>query len=110
MTHPRWPADPPPAEVLRSPSTRAERVAEQGVAAGGREARLVRLRDGGTATASILLHRPQGRRTYAYLRYKRGGRNHRYYVGEATAATRPEALRRAWKLAQDKGLLSSGID
>lgn len=105
MTHPRWLIDPPPAEVLRSPPTRIERVAEQDAAAGGREARLVRMADGGTATASILLHRPQGRRIYAYLRYKHGGRNYRFYVGEATAPSRPEALRRAWRLVRERGLL-----
>lgn len=110
MKHPRWLDDPPPAEVLRSPPTRNERVAEQDTAAGGREMRLIHLPTGGAATASILLHRPQGRRIYGYLRYKHAGRNHRFYVGEVTAPTRAEALRRGWNLAREKGLVSPEAD
>jgi DNA mismatch endonuclease (patch repair protein) len=110
VTHARWLLDPPSTEVLRSPPTAMERVAEQDAAAGGREARRIRVADGRTATASILLHRRQGRRIYAYLRYKHGGRTHRFYVGEATAPTRAEALCRAWKLVRDKGLLSATRD
>jgi DNA mismatch endonuclease (patch repair protein) len=110
VKHPRWLDNPPPAEVLRSPPTRNERVAEQDTAAGGREVRLIQLLGGDTATASTLLHRPQGRRIYAYLRYKHAGRNHRFYVGEVTARTRAEALRRGWKLAREKGLVSCEAD
>jgi hypothetical protein len=105
VKHPRWLEDPPPADVLRSPPTHEERVAEQDAAAGGREVRLIRLPTGGAATASILLHRPQGRRIYGYLRYKHAGRNHRFYVGEVTAPTRAEALRRGWKPARENGLV-----
>jgi hypothetical protein len=62
------------------------------------------LADGSTATASILLI-PKKRRIYATLRCKHGGRNHRRYVGDATADTRNEALRIAWQKVHKGQLL-----
>lgn len=77
---------------------------EQDDAAGGRHQRQVRLADGGTATASIRL-RPLGLRVYAYLRYAHRGQTITRYVGDVTARTRVEALRRAWGRAHEKDLL-----
>jgi hypothetical protein len=48
---------------------------------------------------------PKGRRVYAYLRYSVGGKTITKYVGDATADSRPAALRKAWRQARDKGLL-----
>jgi len=42
---------------------------------------------------------------YAYLRYSVGGKTVTTYVGDATAETRAEALRKAWRAACGKGLL-----
>jgi DNA mismatch endonuclease (patch repair protein) len=108
--HPRWHPSPPPDDVLRGPSRRSESAAEQDAAAGGREERLIRLADGGTATASVWLHRPAGRRVYAYLRYKHARRNHRFYLGDVSAPTREEALRLAWELAKKKNLLRGSCE
>jgi len=102
---PQWLRDRPPDSVLRSPPTRAEQAAEQDDAAGGRERRQVYHPDGRASTASIYLHRVSGRRVWAYLRFKTGGRTIRRYVGDATAPTREGALRRAWGEAFRKRLL-----
>jgi DNA mismatch endonuclease (patch repair protein) len=87
--------------------TRAQHAAEQDKAAGGRAARAVRLLNGGTATASIRLHRlPKSRRVYAYLRYSVDGKTRTKYAGDATADTRAKALEQAWEQAQDSGLMT----
>jgi DNA mismatch endonuclease (patch repair protein) len=77
------------------------------MAAGGPSARKVRLTDGRTAIGSIRLrHLPKTRRVYAYLRYSRNGQTITRYVGDATANTRGEALKKAWAEARRRGLLS----
>lgn len=48
---------------------------------------------------------PNSRRVYAYLRYSLAGKTITKYVGDATAPTRPEALRKAWKLARERSLI-----
>jgi DNA mismatch endonuclease (patch repair protein) len=94
-----------------APASQAARTAEQDHAAGGRVYRTVWLDDGRRATASIHLEAiKRSRRVYAYLRYKAGGRNYRIYVGDASAETRAEALRRAWGLVQEQGLLGRPPD
>ncbi len=90
-----------------SPSSPKERREEQDRAAGGREWRLVHLPDGSTATASVrLILFKKARRLYAYLHYKAGGRNVTRYIGQATADDRAEALRIAWELAHERGMLT----
>lgn len=87
----------------------SERAAEQDLAAGGREMRLVRLPNGRSARASIELKeftRTPGR-TWAYLRYTVAGKTVAVYVGKVTAPSRAEALARAWSLARTKGLLDA---
>jgi DNA mismatch endonuclease (patch repair protein) len=96
-----------PDEVMSSPTTPAARTMEQDDAAGGRERRRVAMDDGGEATASVVLERfKRTRRVYAYLRFKYRSKNHRIYVGEASAMTRKEALDRAWRLVSEKGLIA----
>ena len=108
MAQARWHAHRPPEAVVRGAASPPLASAEQDAAAGGREQRRVACPDGSIATASIALHMPAGnRRIWAYLRYKSGGRTHRVYVGEATADTRDEALRRAWRLAHERKLLAT---
>jgi hypothetical protein len=103
----RWLTDIPPEHVRESAPTAAGRSAEQNEAAGGHDDRQVVFNDGTTATASISLERfPRARRLYAYLRYKHEGHNYRRYVGDASAQTREEALRIAWRLVREKGLLA----
>lgn len=108
MILPRWSPQPSSAEVWKvPPGTRAEHTAEQDKAAGGRAARMVRLLNGRTATASIRLHRlPKSRRVYAYLRYSVDGHTRTKYAGDATAGTREKSLKRAWSQAHDGGLMT----
>lgn len=105
---PRWEPSPPLPEVWKAPrGTLRDRGAEQDEAAGGRRRRRISLGDGRTATASISLkHMPGSRRVYGYLRYSVGGKTITKYVGDATASTREQALRRAWREAHRKGLLA----
>ncbi len=105
--HPRWADAVPEPSTYKAPPgrTRAEAVAEQDAAAGGRNTRRVALSDGGVALASIELKFLGGRRIYAYLRYMRGGRTVSRYVGDAAGDTRRERLSRAWARAVDLGLL-----
>jgi hypothetical protein len=107
MGHALWRSHRPPADVVKSPPTHAERVAEQNAAAGGQGMRAVTLPDGQTATASIrLLLFEKARRIYAYLHFRTEGRNVTRYIGEATADDRAEALRIAWNKAHRRGLLA----
>jgi hypothetical protein len=108
MAHPRWRSHRPPDSVVRGAGSYRLATLEQDAAAGGHERRLVSCRDGSVATASIALHMPAGsRRVWAYLRYKSGGRTYRTYVGEATADTREEALRHAWRLVRERNLVAT---
>lgn len=92
------------SEIWRAPAgSRKDYAAEQDAAAGGRGRRQLRLPGGGLATGSIRLkHLPKSRRVYAYLRYSSDGKTITQYVGDATAPTRPEALRKAWRLARQR--------
>lgn len=103
----RWAAAPVPPEVWKVPvGSGADYAAEQDEAAGGRARRLVSLPGGGSAMASIRLKcLPHSRRVYAYLRYSLAGKTVTKYVGDATAPTRFEALRKAWKLARKRSLV-----
>lgn len=79
--------------------TSNERAAEQDVAAGGHEARLIRRQDGTTALGSVALRcYSDSRRVYAYLRWSDGsGRTAERYIGDVSDnAERSSALRDAW--------------
>lgn len=100
--HPRWAPERPAPETYRPPAnrSRAEAIAEQDRAAGGRERRKLALTNGGHATASIELKSLGGRRIYAYLRYTVDGRTHCDYIGEAHGRTRFQRLHNAWLKVQ----------
>lgn len=88
----RTPATPDPTSYQAPRGrSRAEAVAEQDTAAGGRARRRV-----GGALASIELKSMGGRRVYAYLRFSAAGRTVNRYVGDAPGGTRAERLRHAW--------------
>lgn len=103
--HPRWKDHvPDPAAWRPRPGlTRAERIAEQDLAAGGRAAREVAVL---RVHASVALRSfSSGRRIYAYLRWSAAGRTRERYVGEVDADTREENLALAWRQVQARGLL-----
>jgi len=78
---------------------------EQDIAADGHERRVIELRDGRTALASISLRvYKKSRRIRAYLRWSERGQTREIYLGEVDGETRGENLRSAWKLAHDQGL------
>jgi DNA mismatch endonuclease, patch repair protein len=106
---PRWASSAPTPDAWKVPRGDAsQRSAEQDDAARGRKHRLVRLADGRSATASVALKQyAKTRRIYAYLRYSDHGKTITIYIGDATAHSREEALRIAWQLAKQKGLLDS---
>jgi hypothetical protein len=103
----RWATAVPRPDVWKVPAgSSADYAAEQDEAAGGRDRRQVRLPGGGSATASIRLKCfPNSRRVYAYLRYSLAGKTVTKYVGDVTAPSRLEALRKAWGLARQKSLV-----
>jgi DNA mismatch endonuclease (patch repair protein) len=106
--HPLWKDRRPPDEAWRPPKgwVRAERIAEQDVAAGGQSARQIRLPRGHRAHASIALRvHPKGRRIYAYLRWSVSGKTYERYVGEVDHGDRLANLTQAWRTAHDAGLL-----
>jgi DNA mismatch endonuclease (patch repair protein) len=107
-THPRW-GEPGPLEPIWKTGARSqsEHAAEQDRAAGGRDNRRVLKSDGSEATASVALkHWSKSRRVYAYLRYWEDGRTAVRYIGDVTLGSRDDALRKAWRLAKEKGLLA----
>lgn len=86
--------------------SRRERAQEQDHAAGGREAREIRLPNGRIGHASVALRVfPTGRRIYAYLRWSTQGKTYECYAGEVDAATREENLCSAWRNVHATGLL-----
>jgi hypothetical protein len=103
----QWAAASVRPEVWRVPAgSGPDYAAEQDAAAGGPSRRQISLPGGGSAVGSIRLKRlPNSRRVYAYLRYSLAGKTITKYVGDATASTRPEALRKAWKLARERNLV-----
>ena len=82
-----------------------QRSAEQDLAAGGRDRRLVRTASGETL-ASVYFRRPSGRRVYGYLRWSDQGRTVERFVCEVDAATRAANLAQAWRTAHQRGLLT----
>jgi DNA mismatch endonuclease, patch repair protein len=95
------------SEILHSDgSSSAEFAAEQDRAAGGRDARKVRLNDGNEALASVRMQMLKGKKSvYAYLRYRAHGETKRHYIGKVVAPTRAEALTIAWRIVREKNLL-----
>lgn len=81
---------------------------EQDNAAGGHDRRVVELRDGRTALASISLRLyKKSRRIRAYLRWSEHGRTRETYLGEVDSETRDENLRSAWRFAHEQGLTAA---
>jgi DNA mismatch endonuclease (patch repair protein) len=85
--------------------SKAQRVAEQDTAAGGRVAREVHFSEGRRGHASIALRVFKGRRIYAYLRWSDGGKTHERYVGEVDRDNRAANLAQAWHAVHEAGLL-----
>lgn len=107
-THPLWKESRAPDIAWKPPAglSRAERVAEQDGAAGGRTAREIRLGAGRRAHASIALRvLRNGRRIYAYLRWSAGGKTYERYVGEVDRDNRAANLAQAWHVAHQARLL-----
>jgi DNA mismatch endonuclease, patch repair protein len=78
---------------------------EQDHAAGGHDRRVIELRDGRTALASISLRLyKKSRRIRAYLRWSEQGRTRETYLGEVDGETREDNLRSAWRFAHEQGL------
>lgn len=78
---------------------------EQDFAAGGLQMRKLLLPDGTVATASIGFLVSRGQSTsYAYLRFKALGENHKRYVGKIRVASRTYMLKDAWAKAHAKPL------
>lgn len=78
---------------------------EQDNAAGGHDRRVIELRDGRTALASISLRLyKKSRRIRAYLRWSEKGRTRETYLGEVDGETREENLRSAWRFAHERRL------
>lgn len=101
-----WKDKPPPERAWRGRQGRTRKaiVAEQDRAAGGREGRYVKRKDGDYALASITLKLlPRTRRIRAYLRWSENGRSPALYVGEVEHPTRAANLEQAWQIAKDRG-------
>ncbi len=106
--HPLWRDRPPDATAWKPAHglSRQERAEEQDRAAGGRDAREIRLPDGHTAHASVALRVfPSSRRIYAYLRWSNRGKTQEYYAGEVDGRTREDNLAQAWQQIHAMGLL-----
>ncbi len=107
-SHPLWKDAKPPDAAWKTPAglSRAERIAEQDSAAGGRDAREVRLHGSRRPHASIALRvPPKGRRVYAYLRWSVSGKTHERYIGEVAQASREANLAEAWRVVSQRRLL-----
>jgi DNA mismatch endonuclease (patch repair protein) len=101
-----WKAAPPPTSAWKA-SSGTSPSREQDIAAGGHERRVIELRDGRTALASISLRvYKKSRRIRAYLRWSDHGLTREAYLGEVDGETREENLRSAWRLAHMQGLTS----
>jgi len=86
--------------------SRQARAAEQDVAAGGREYRLI---PGASkpVLASIYFRRVAGRRVYAYLRWADRGQTSEKFVCEIDRPSRMENLMLAWAKASEEQMLAS---
>lgn len=75
-------------------------------AAGGPQMRKICLPDGSIATASVSVQVfPNGYQQWGYLRFKSGGKNRRFYLGNVSAESQDESLAIGWKLARDKRVI-----
>ena len=97
----RWRAAGPDDSAWRCPAgfSSAERTAEQDLAAGGRENRIIALGDHAVLASVALRRKRDGRRVYAYLRWSDHGRTAERYLGEVSQATRAANLAQAWRMA-----------
>lgn len=99
---------PPLAWKAPSGLTKAQRAAEQDVAAGDELARLIAFSDGRVARASVALRGlRQGRRVYAYLRWSVSGKTSERYVCEVDRMDRRSNLEQAWEVVHNTGMLSA---
>jgi hypothetical protein len=89
-------------DLVRRPRTRHEQAAEQDLAAGGPEQRM--LMHGATKAKGAIYLSRKGDRVVAALFYKAHGRDFRRQVGLVSASSRAEALKQAWDSARRKGL------
>lgn len=89
---------------------RAAAAAEQDRAAGGQHRRLVSLKSGEVARATIEL-RPSARRgeVRAHLRWTEDGRGAGVALGPVTERTRAANLREGWRVARERGLLAPDL-
>jgi DNA mismatch endonuclease, patch repair protein len=97
------------SDILHSSgSSSADFTAEQDQAAGGRDARKVRLKDSSETLASVRLQQQtkKGNYVYAHLRYRAYGETRTRYIGRIKGSTRAEALATAWRIVHDKDLLN----
>ena len=94
-----------PAWRAPSPRSREAAIDEQDRAAGGREARRMKLQSGAKRYASIELKLGH-KQVYAYLRYSNGGKTVNQYVCHVDQSTRFDNLKQAWVVALERDLLT----
>lgn len=101
----RWREAGPDDSAWRCPPglSKAERAAEQDLAANGRQNRIVTFGDQAVLTSVALRRKRDGCRVYAYLRWSEHGRTAERYLGEVDHATRAANLAQAWRLAAQPG-------
>lgn len=103
----KWRSEVANDATWRSPphQSRQAYAAEQDLAAGGRENRVVQL-SRGTALASVALRRKTDRRrVYAYLRWSDRGKTIERYIGQVNKPSRTTNLCEAWQLVARRGLI-----
>jgi DNA mismatch endonuclease (patch repair protein) len=85
-------------------------AAEQDIAAGARDRRVVLLANDRIALGSVALRVfPRSRRIRAYLRWSDKGRTHERYLGEVDGMDRMDNLRHSWTLARAQGVTAPSL-
>lgn len=95
---------------MRSTCTvvRMNRTEEQDDAAGGAGLRTIVLEDGTRVLASVAVFEAKlGYQSYAYLRFKSGGKNTKKYVGNVSANSRAQSLKLGWALVRNKKVIEA---
>lgn len=96
-----------PAWRAPSPRSREAAVEEQDRAAGGREARRMKLQSGAKRYASVELKLGH-KQIYAYLRYSNSGKTVNRYIGHVDQTVRFDNLKQAWAVVLERNLLTPG--
>lgn len=105
--HRHWKDQLPPERAYKRRASAVPPAVEQDRAAGGRDRRDVALGEGRFARASISLRLYRStRRVRAYLRWSQDGKTHEKYVCEVEDDNRDKNLAKAWRCAQERGLLA----